>query len=275
MKKDINDSRNAVGNGDFFYSVAFMEDRIGPTSAAAAIAEDLRITAAGRISETNDPVATNVFTPSPITTNADTNAATQAAIAAAKELEARIAAGIASANAAAEAAIAAAKELEARAAAGIATSNATIQDLLNRLIAIEAANAIHVPDHVPDPLTNGSTMPVALETPALGAPDLMTTSDPLIGGGGGGGSLMGGDFSSGETIVTAAGTVQLPSGIEFTGYIYPYMFLLLTIAGGGIGFFVAHKYKQPTLAKLALIAAGLMAGSAIGMKVKPPVKKIT
>jgi hypothetical protein len=140
----------------------------------------------------------------------------------------------------------------------------------------------------------GSNGAVDVETPSLGEkppsgdlPDPVGTDgkplmgfDPLIEsnpalpapGGGGTGEV---GFNSGETVVTGdGGFVQMPSGIEISGYIYPYLFFALTLIGGGIGFFVAHKYKQATMAKLALIAAGLMAGSAIGMKVKPPVKKI-
>ena len=91
-----------------------------------------------------------------------------------------------------------------------------------------------------------------------------------VGGLSGGG---GGDIMSSES--TEPGTVKIPKGITITGWVYPYPFIGMTLAGGGIGYFVARKFKQPLVGMLALIAAGLMAASAIGMKTFPPVKKIT
>lgn len=102
----------------------------------------------------------------------------------------------------------------------------------------------------------------------------VTTSNEgglLIGGGGGGGSL-----SSDENMVTAPGDggyVQAASGINITGYVYPYGFIAIVIGGALAGFLVAKKYKQQSLPMFALIMSGAMAGGALAFKVKPPVKK--
>jgi hypothetical protein len=90
----------------------------------------------------------------------------------------------------------------------------------------------------------------------------------ISGGGGGGGDIMDPDTSA--PVVTVA----IPKGITVTGWVYPYPFIAMTLAGGGIGYYVARRFKQPLVAMLALIAAGLMAASAIGMKTFPPVKKV-
>jgi hypothetical protein len=95
---------------------------------------------------------------------------------------------------------------------------------------------------------------------------------PLSGGGGGGGGGFGDIIE--PSVASDGGYVQKVSGISVTGWVYPYPFLAITLAGGGIGYLVAKKFNQAMVGMLALIAAGLMAGSAIGMKIKPPVKKI-
>jgi hypothetical protein len=97
-----------------------------------------------------------------------------------------------------------------------------------------------------------------------------TLSSGILGGGGGGGFMT--TDEEGNIVTADGGFVAVPKGLRITGYIYPYLFLFITLAGGAIGFFVAKRYKQQTPAMLALIAAGLMGGSAVGMKVKPPVK---
>jgi hypothetical protein len=94
------------------------------------------------------------------------------------------------------------------------------------------------------------------------------TLAPPSGGGGGG------DIFDQPKVASDGGYVQTVSGITVTGWVYPYPFLAITALGGGLGYYVAKRFKQPLVAMLALIAAGLMAGSAIGMKVKPPVKKV-
>jgi hypothetical protein len=63
------------------------------------------------------------------------------------------------------------------------------------------------------------------------------------------------------------------NGIEFTGYIYPYGFLALILAGGIVGAIVGVKLKKELLIKLAFASAGIIVGAAIGMKAFPPVKK--
>lgn len=88
--------------------------------------------------------------------------------------------------------------------------------------------------------------------------------------GGGGGAFA--EEPVAETISDEGYLQKLPKGIQITGYVYPYLFLIITAAGGAAGFLVARYFKQSTLSMLALIAAGLMGGSAISMKVKPPVK---
>jgi len=77
-----------------------------------------------------------------------------------------------------------------------------------------------------------------------------------------------------EEVVAAedGGYIQKTKGIQVAGYIYPYEFLGVTAAGGALGFVVAKTFKQGTLGFLSLIAAGLMAGSAIAFKIKAPIK---
>jgi hypothetical protein len=104
-----------------------------------------------------------------------------------------------------------------------------------------------------------------------------TTITPLGGGGAldfGGDDLTPDNTNPVNPIVNPViqPNVVLPSGLKLLGYVYPYTFLAITLGVGAFGFFIAQKYKQEMMSTLALIAAGLMGGSAIGMKVKPPVK---
>jgi hypothetical protein len=94
--------------------------------------------------------------------------------------------------------------------------------------------------------------------------------------GGGGGSFGAPDIAE-QTLPAKVqgGYVKPVSGITFNGYVYPYLFLALTLGGGALGFFIGYKFKKDLLMKLVLSAAGLMAGSAIGFKNFTPVKKIS
>jgi hypothetical protein len=97
----------------------------------------------------------------------------------------------------------------------------------------------------------------------------------LLGGGSSGG---GGSFGASDTQQNAqasGGYVQSVSGITVSGWVYPYKFVALTLACGALGLFIGYKFKKELLVKLTLVAAGLMAGSAIGMKTFPPIKKVS
>ena len=157
-------------------------------------------------------------------------------------------------------------------------------------VMIEAVEPVNTQTIVVDDTVPGSFNPVK---PTANVVDIAESSvviisdsgvnttilDPLTGdqagfvGMGGGGSLDFSNETSENKVASDGGFVQVPKGIEVTGYIYPYPFILLTLGCGAFGYYMGHKFKQPMLSKLALTAAGLMAGSAIGMKVKPPVRK--
>ncbi len=78
--------------------------------------------------------------------------------------------------------------------------------------------------------------------------------------------------SVGERVQVPSGSPLVASGIKVTGYTYSYPFLGITAAGGGLGYLIAKHFKVGTLGMLTLVAAGLMGGSSVGFKVKPPVK---
>ena len=96
---------------------------------------------------------------------------------------------------------------------------------------------------------------------------IVTEQDFGFGGGGG--------FVPDDGLLVSeedGGYIQKIKGIPITGYIYPYEFLAITAGVGALGFGVARYFKQSLLGYLTMVAAGLMAGSAIAMKIKPPIK---
>jgi hypothetical protein len=148
-----------------------------------------------------------------------------------------------------------------------------VPENVTQTLAPEVVNTINV--------ANSNSETPVFETPMLTEDNqtiTIVTSDGLgqevgqvvnLGSGGGGNG-----FTEEPVVKADGGYVQPAKGITITGWVYPYPFLALTAAGGAIGYFVAKKFNQKILAMLALIAAGLMAGSAIGMKTFAPIRKV-
>ena len=63
------------------------------------------------------------------------------------------------------------------------------------------------------------------------------------------------------------------TGINISGYKYSYKFILLALAGAGLGTYVAFYYKQGWQGYTALASAGFLGAASVALKIYPPVRE--